>query len=234
MILSILSIFYDLISLLLFLLFKLIGINVSDIQKESKDTAILLIHGSGADSTQWMYGLRRLSNEVEYPVYLVDYDTSMNQTIDDIYHSVIHKKVQLLARQYQQLYVCGYSMGGLLAIHAQIMNPEVITKIITLSSPILGSPLLSPSTSYIACLFRAERYKQMCPDSDYLHFICEHFVKNQRTSLLCVGSRVDWIVPVEYAIHPNSTCHFVVSGSGHYGLSWDKKVWNKVIEFINS
>lgn len=86
-----------------------------------KNTAVLLIHGFGGKSTNWEYVGSRINQELKLPVYiprLPGHGTNLNDFLNSSAEQWLRKAVDsylFLKKDYQNIYLAGLSMGGLLA-----------------------------------------------------------------------------------------------------------------------
>lgn len=89
--------------------------------EQNQKKAVLLIHGFGGKSSNWNYAARRIYNELKLPVYvprLPGHATNTSDFLNSSAEQWLRKAVDsylYLKESYQDIYLAGLSMGGLLA-----------------------------------------------------------------------------------------------------------------------
>ncbi|PXV69344.1 alpha/beta hydrolase [Halanaerobium congolense] len=93
-----------------------IGFEDSDIQK-----AVLLLHGYGGKSTNWLYAAEKINETLKLPVLIprlpghaTNITDFLNSDSDQWLRKALDSYLEL-SSNYQEVYVAGLSMGGLLA-----------------------------------------------------------------------------------------------------------------------
>lgn len=216
------------------------------IHKNSNRIAIL-VHGSGSTDTQFNIA-RRYLDTTQYTVHTIklydrdgrhtsiyDYTEQLKNFIDNI----------VLFQRDVRIVLVGNSMGGLVSALYHIkyhqankyleydnrqlnhhrrspqVNPMKICKIITISSPWYGSPLLN-----VPCCFMSKctkRHEEMTPSSDLLTYIqCTV----NRSTVHCIGGSCDLHVPYRYSLLQGSK-HDKFFGS-HSFMIISPYVWRHV------
>lgn len=181
------SIFTDLIlvlfaaGLLLFAVSYKSNFDPSPDQIKKDHTPILMIHGNGFNEIQWVMGRQFLSDPQYGSVFTLNLDglitNETTQGIDDYAQKVSAKiqEIQNLTGR-KDITLIGHSMGGLVAsYYAENLSGEnaQVDKIITISSPWHGSPLLKFFTEitekYLPSLFKEpKRFQQMNNENNFL------------------------------------------------------------------
>lgn len=140
----------------------------------------------------------------------------------------------------KKVILIGHSMGGLLA-HQYILKEgdSDIHSIVTIASPLNGSPLLL--NRFILKSMNSARHHQMRPGSDYLIGL-HNFIGNSINypPTLSIGSINDMHVPDEYSRLPwdvagclDNYQHHTLGGYGHFSIVSSEELWLLIKKFIN-
>ncbi len=202
----------------------------------SRQTPILLIHGSGFNQSEWLIGRNYLSKKGRKEIYSFDWDKDDSSADIEYYTSSLENKIDdiLATRQNRDIILIGHSMGGLMAGHytefvAKQKRVNVI-KVITIATPWLGSISLEPFVKIRNALNLPEmskRYQQMLPNSLFLREL-EEMVKSSSTPYVTIGSYHDLMVP-----YPSCHLSYAMSmtslwGLGHYSIIVSTKLWKHI------
>jgi len=88
---------------------------------KNKDTAVLLLHGFGGKSSNWNYTAAEIFENLELPVYvprLPGHGTNKSDFLNSNAEQWLRKSIDsylFLKTNYQNIYLAGLSMGGILA-----------------------------------------------------------------------------------------------------------------------
>jgi carboxylesterase len=108
------------------------------LNNKQADTAVLLIHGFGGKTSNWDYIAQKINKEMELPVYIPRLPGHATNTADFLNSSAdqwLRRAVDsylYLKSDYQNIYLAGLSMGGLLAA---IIASNFKVKKLTLVAP---------------------------------------------------------------------------------------------------
>ncbi len=116
----------------------------------------------------------------------------------------------------------GWSLGGYIAREAARELPDIVDRVVTLGSPVIGGP------KYTAA---AETFRKRGQDLDYIeHVIAEREVRPIRQPITAIVSPTDGVVAREAAIdrHSENVTHVEVDAA-HLGLAFNPTVWRYVL-----
>lgn len=91
------------------------------LSESTQNTALLLLHGFGGKTTNWKYAAQKIYEELKLPVYiprLPGHGTNLSDFLNSNADQWLRKSVDsylYLKSSYDNIYVAGISMGGLLA-----------------------------------------------------------------------------------------------------------------------
>ncbi len=189
---------------------------------------ILLIHGYMNHSSVWFLFKKRLESFGFGPVY------TMN--LGHPFHSIeaYAEKVKEKARQIEtetgrkDLILIGHSMGGLVSSFyaATRALPNTVTDVITLGSPLYGTPV-----AYIGI---GPNAKEMRPTSEFLKTMREAMSKTKGVRFFHIATKSDQLViPGKSAILPENE-HFLFEDLGHASLLYSQRAAQQVAHWLQS
>ena len=214
------------------------NVNIRDKYLSCEKPVVFLIHGSGADSRQFILAKRILSECTWMNVESIDLP-SHDLHIEAFAQEVAERIAYLGIRQ---VIFVGVSMGGLVAsyfthcIAPLLENHVQVCGIVTIGTPHQGAPALD----YLLPLMNTKRHAQMKPNSSFLLKLAE---KQRQDASVCpyltIGSLSDLHVPNEYAqfsapsTHRLSS-HVTLEGPGHIALTVYPKIFYLVRQFCTN
>ena len=210
---------------------------------------IILVNGSGDNKFSWSQFASSLPKN--HPVYAFTMDLSFDEntglqeigmnplsqrlytnnkdtSVED-YANQVTKYISYVFTIYQKpVILIGMSMGGLVVRYCEtvLKNPH-ICRIITLSSPHKGAPLLK--YTLVKKLFSTTRHSQMTPDSDFL--INEEFKVSNIDKYTTIGTLHDIHVPNDYS-QIDGVTHITINDCGHLGITKSLLVMKFVNEIL--
>jgi pimeloyl-ACP methyl ester carboxylesterase len=121
----------------------------------------------------------------------------------------------------------GWSLGGYLAREAARELPEIVDRVITLGSPIIGGP------KYTAV---ANTFRKRGLDIDWIErVVAEREARPIRQPITAIVSRTDGVVPREVAIDRRSgNVTPVEIDAAHLGLVFNPTVWRHVLSALQN
>ena len=249
-----LSIFSDLIlglcalGLVLFALCYKSNFDPSADQVKTDKPPILMIHGNGSNEMQWVVGRQFLSGDKYGSVFTLnldglltnedtkgidDYAIKVNQKIDEIKKLTGRTDVTLI----------GHSMGGLIASYyaenlSKSSNTQV-DRVITISSPWHGSPLLRRVTkiteTHLPSLFKdPKRYQQMNNANGFLDTLRDQALESEQKKIrryYSIYSDADMLVFGKSGSLPASHTKSY-SYLGHFSPMIFPPVWNQIQNWL--
>lgn len=223
---------------------------------------IILIHGSAGNQSEWIECIEWLKKyfpnnpiyafsmdlpfdditgkqEFPYRLGMISMKLLAHEKNNDVtaYVKEFHKYANYVINKHEnkKLILVGHSMGGLIA-HDYALNPENVDRIhasVSISSPILGAPLLE--NKILKMWFNTNRHKNMTPKSNYLNSLTDRMEKtNTNIKFLTIGSNQDIHVPDTHAKFPEQTnvSHYTFNGYGHFSIVGVEAVWKIIADEI--
>lgn len=203
---------------------------------DGADPLVILLHGSSADSRQFITVLRRFRS-MKLETVALNIPHGEDTTIDHcalVVCDFIGRHVP--PQRQRKIILVGVSMGGLVAARAayNYLPPGTVSGIVTIGSPWKGAPLLCYFP--ISRILATARHREMTPGSDLLREITCQFQTRTDIPVWTIGSYADIEVPEEYS-YPASRAkhhrHITLAAPGHIALTLDRRVWNSVEAFIS-
>lgn len=135
--------------------------------------------------------------------------------------SVARGVAEIAGRRGEPLHLIGQSLGGVLAREAARDRPDLVARVITIGSPVVGGP----SYTRVAIAYSHRRLEEI------RRRIAERDRTPIRVPITAVYSRRDGIVAWEACIdRTNPDVEHVEVGSSHLGMALDPAVWRVVAE----
>lgn len=223
--------------------------NVINTCIQNGETPILLIHGSGFNETQWLFGRYLLQKDGINLVFSLNYDGIIgddeSKGVDDFATNEIRRKVLDIKNKTRSnsIILIGHSMGGLIASYyaeyvSHADNVQVV-KVVAIQTPFNGSDLLDyifdSAPSFIVKRLATSRNIHMSRHG--LEFRDELLDKmsNSNTKYYSIWSEND------YAVTGNSGCikfnpenQFQCDYLGHYSSMLSPKMWHQIVIWISN
>jgi len=178
---------------------------------------VITIAGFGAGDAS-MAPLRRVLRRLGYDVR----PAGLGRVTDDVetlYRRVAETAAGLAAAQGRRVALVGWSIGGILAREAARDRPDVVERVVTFGTPVVGGPAFTA----LAARYRPERLAEIGALGD------ERDRTPIRVPVTAIWSRNDGVVTPAACIDERSpdVCHVEVS-STHLGMGIDPAVWAAV------
>lgn len=134
-------------------------------------------------------------------------------------------RLERVAERAGPVYIVGWSLGGYLAREAARERPELVRRIVTLGSPVVGGP------KYTAV---ASRYRRRGVDLDQIEAIVEaRYARTLRTPVVAVYSKRDGIVDWRACIDRRSpNVRHVEVSTTHLGLGFSPEVYRIIADAL--
>jgi triacylglycerol esterase/lipase EstA (alpha/beta hydrolase family) len=226
------------------------GISMDDINIMSTKNPILLIHGSGFNESEWIVGKQFLKRAGHDKLFSVNYDNYIfekDQTKGfDESALIIRDKIREIKKLVgsNEIILIGHSMGGLIAsFYAEYMAFDeeiVVNKIITISSPFNGSPLLDTAQTYskylpkVVLSKRNQQMSSMDVDSTRTNLV-KKIRKSESDGVrkyFCIWSTGDFAVSNGCVVSDESR-QLKLDYVGHYTVIASKRAWDKIILWLS-
>lgn len=205
-------------------------------------TPILLLHGSGFNQSEWVYGRQFLKKDEYGSVFSMNFDglasNCPNKGIDD-YALKVRAKAEEIKRLtgQEELIIIGHSMGTLVGEefaqkHAASIGVKV-SHVMSMGTPWGGAPPLELYSEEK----KPKRYKHMSIGSEFRQNLVNRAVKAERAGLrkfYCIGATTDPIAPEGYCNvteDPRRQKNYMYLG--HYSLAASTRVWLQVRSWLD-
>jgi triacylglycerol lipase len=214
---------YELLALIGVAFLRLIPMRAKAV---GKGRPILLIHGYMNHGSVWRFFKKRLEKLGLGPIYTINLGHPF-QSISS-YAEKVKAEAELIAKETgrKDLILIGHSMGGLvsLAYGLRLAPPGSITDIITLGSPLLGTPM--------AWLGLGINAREMRPRSSFLNELQQLIQDNKNIRLYHVATSTDFLVfPIDSALIRHNQC-VVFEDIGHATLLYSKRVTQQIGDWL--
>lgn len=216
------SFFYDAFAFLSFLiLFRYWSWKKTPKKNLANDgLPILLIHGYGHDSGAWVYLMPIFTQWGIGPIYTIDLGSANKSIID--YAKRIQEMAKAITYETNKtdLFLIGYSMGGLAASYYafHLAQENTIKGIITLGTPLNGTK--TAKLGYGACC------QEMAYQSPFVEELKIKIANNQKIPFWHIGSHSDTIVfPAASAwLQGKNSQNIFFEEKGHLSLLYSKRI----------
>ncbi len=200
---------------------------------------ILLLHGSGFNESQWIWGKFFLRNKDYGSIFSVSYDALITNDpkkgIDDCAMGKVRDKIlqiQKLTGQ-AEIILIGHSMGGLIAsYYAERLAKQDGTNIrhvISIASPWQGTPVIK---QLLTKKHKEKRYLQMSPNNAFREKLIQdalHSEKTGKRTYYTIGSKADLLVPFPGSHLSGDLPHqYTFSRNALLGLVVFPQVWKQI------
>ena len=145
------------------------------------NTSIILIHGLGSNQETWKVEMQALTDSLnaknvytfEYPTNILATDKQV-PTIPELAKTLYAKinKKQITGN----IILIGHSMGGLVSLEYTLKNPQLVSKVILLGSPVMGSIMAEYSNLFGRA---SKQTKELKPFSKYINDLHSRLENNQ-------------------------------------------------------
>lgn len=196
---------------------------------------ILLVHGFLHNRTAWYYIEPRLKSQPDLgPVFTLNlghpfqsiekYTQKLRTNIAEVQKMADHSDIEF--------YLIGHSMGGLVSINyaANYAQADHITipKVVTIASPIQGTPFANVSKLLCPCGY------EMLPNSDFLWRLQKNVESLKSTQFFHIGGGRDLIVSKDHTFFKGGSNHYEPSSLGHISVLNSPEVTDCIIQFLKA
>lgn len=221
------------------LLYMLAKPNFDPAEPKKDAVPILLLHGSGFNESEWIFGRQFLKKEQYGSVFSLNYaglvSNEPTKGIDDYAADKVRAKIRQIKELTGQnrIILIGHSMGGLIAGHyAERLAAEdemQVDHVMSIGSPWKGSPVID---RFIAGPNAPKRYSQMSSSNQFRQELVTAALQSERQNLrkyYSVGSEMDFLVPGAVSnLTEAPERQKMVSYLGHYGIIASVSVWRQI------
>ncbi len=187
---------------------------------------ILLVHGYINHGSVWTLFKRRLEALQFGPIYTINLGHPFRSISS--YAEIVKAKAEEIAKVTgrKDLVLIGHSMGGLVSAlyAAKLSSPNTVTDVITIGSPLNGTP--------IAYLGLGPNAKEMRPRSNLLKEMREVMANRKDIRFFHLATKSDQLViPGSSAIFPENQ-HFLFEDLGHASLLYSKRAQAQIAKWL--
>ncbi len=201
---------------------------------------ILLLHGSGFNESQWIWGRFFLRNKNYGSIFSVSYDDGLisndpQKGIDDCAMGKVRDKILQIQKitEQSEIILIGHSMGGLVAsYYAEYGAPKDnchVRHVISIGSPWQGTPVIE---RFLTKKYKEKRYQQMSPINSLREKLVKDALHSERSgkrTYYTIASQGDFIVPFPHSFLAHDLAHqSTFSSLGHFGIVVFPDVWKQV------
>lgn len=196
----------------------------------TQDVPVLLVHGYGANRSNWQFVERRLRSAGCTSVHAVNYNplTSDLPGLADWFTGQVASLRDRLG--VENIHVVGHSLGGIVARYAiQVLGAEGIATCVTLASPHGGVALVRRVRPLPGGLGAVAR--QLRPDSPEM-VLLRSSARPLSTRFVAYAGGADLVVPSGRAIirEPElGATNLVVAHHGHFSLLFSSSLANSLV-----
>lgn len=199
-------------------------------QVELEGIPILMLNGYLGYGTTWKFQKEALEERGLGPVHTMNVETGKEIKSNA---EKVARKVNNICAQHQcnEIILIGHSKGGLVATYyatalaANQTPPIRVTKVITIASPLEGTP--------IAHMGLTPDARDMHPSSAFIQTLGDLLEDNpDHTQFYRIGSESDTVVPITSAMGNGKHPQFKVRDMGHLGLIFDPRVAEQMSQWI--
>ncbi|MBP9841495.1 MAG: alpha/beta hydrolase [Simkaniaceae bacterium] len=202
-----------------------------------RGVAILMIHGSGFNQSEWLPLKGYLAADQRVgPIYTVNYAGLLSgekgaRIRDYALHKIMPKIREIFSETgREQLILIGHSLGGLIAAETAewLLRRDQVVKVVTICTPFKGVPLLN-----YCCVSKATD-EEMQEGSTYLSALSLQIqsreARGEEIPYHHIVSRTDFLVPAERGgIAKDPSKWRVLDGiEGHWGVVLSPRVWMEI------
>jgi pimeloyl-ACP methyl ester carboxylesterase len=192
-------------------------------RKATHASTILLVPGLGATDASMIplrTYLRRLGHDAR--------SVGMGRISDDVegqYVRVAAAAVRLAAEVDKQVVLIGWSIGGVLVREAARDHQDLVRRVITFGTPVVGGPAYSQV---------ALRYSKATLDA-IVRRVNERAVIPMKVPITAIWSRLDGIVdPAACFDRTSGNVEHVEVNSTHFGMGIDPDVWRVIADRLSA
>lgn len=202
----------------------------------SVDTPVLLVHGYGANKSNWLFVNRYLDQAGYGRVHALNYNP-LAADIPELAERCAERATQL--REHfgvERIHVIGHSLGGIIARYAvQVLGLDGVDVCITIASP-HGGVRLARYGSHLAQLSPFESGLQLRPDSAVMTLL-RASAEPLPTRFVAYYSNLDLIVPARRAmiVEPElEATNILVKDHGHLSIMLSRRLATSIVDQLGA
>jgi triacylglycerol lipase len=196
------------------------------------ETPVLLVHGYGANKSNWMYLRRYLGHAGFGRVHALNYNP-FAADIPQLAERCVERAEELKEHfGVESVHVIGHSLGGLIARYAvQVHNLAGVGVCISIASP-HGGVRLARYGSQLAALSPLASGLQLRPDSTVMTLL-RHSARPLPTHFVAYYSNLDLVVPARRAMIIEAelaATNILVKDHGHLSIMLSRRLASSVVD----
>jgi pimeloyl-ACP methyl ester carboxylesterase len=192
-------------------------------------TPVLLVHGFGANKSNWLFVTRYLHHAGFRRIDALNYNP-ITEDVPALSARLMARAEQLKARYgVERVHLIGHSMGGIIIRYAvQVDGLDGVGVAATISSPHGGNGLARYRLPFTTGLFEAGL--QLAPDSTVMRLF-RSTARPLPTRFVAYYSNLDLIVPARRAmiLEPElGATNVLIKDHGHLSIMWSRRLGSAV------
>lgn len=196
------------------------------------EAPVLLVHGFGANKSNWLLVRRRLEQAGFGNVNALNYNP-LTADIPELARRCAERADDLRERfGAQRVHMIGHSLGGIIARYAvQVLQPEGVSSCITVASPHGGVRLARYGTP-LARISPLATGMQLRPDSPVMKLL-RSSAHATATRFVAYYSNLDMVVPARRAMiqEPElDATNILVKDHGHLSIMLSRRLATSVVD----
>ncbi|WP_334141540.1 esterase/lipase family protein [Rhabdothermincola sp.] len=200
------------------------------------ETPVLLVHGYGANKSNWLFLRRYLEQAGFARVHAFDYNP-LAADIPQLAQRCAERAEQLRGRLgVERIHIVGHSLGGVIARYAvQVLGLKGVAVCITIASP-HGGVRLARYGSPLAALSPLASGLQLRPDSEVMTLL-RYSARPLPTRFVAYYSNLDMIVPARRAmiLEPElRATNILVKDHGHLSIVLSRRLAQSVVDQLGA
>ena len=199
-------------------------------------TPVLLVHGYGANKSNWLYLTRYLHQAGFGRIHALNYNP-LRDDIAGLAERMVARAEELKAHVgVDRIHVIGHSMGGIIARYAiQVLGLEGVDVCITVASP-HGGVRLARYGSLVAELGPFESGLELRPDSPVM-VLLRSSARQLPTRFVAYYTNLDLVVPARRAmiLEPElDATNILVKDHGHLSIVLSRRLASSVVDQLGA
>lgn len=218
--------------------------NFDPLEPKTGKIPILLLHGSGFNESQWVFGRQFLKKQEYGSVFSLNYagllSNDSTKGIDDYAAGKVRDKILEIKKLtgQNQVILVGHSMGGMIAGYyaenLSLQDKVKVEHVISVGSPWRGSPTVDLFKTGPAA---PKRYPQMSTENQFRQNLVSQALASERggcRNYYTVGSTTDLAVPgLTSLLSEDPRRQRIFSYLGHFGIVASPRVWSQVRSWLD-
>jgi len=208
----------------------------ADVEDAHVTTPVLLVHGYGANKSNWLFVNRHLQQAGFERVHALNYNP-LTADIPELAERCAERAEQLKSHfGVDRIHIIGHSLGGIIARYAvQVLGLEGVDVCISIASPHGGVRLAHYGSSVAALSPLASGYS-LRPDSAVMTML-HSSARTLPTRFVAYYSNLDLIVPARRAmiLEPElEATNILVKDHGHLSIMLSRRLTASIVDQLGA